>query len=117
MSTRETIENLQYEGYTVRVSHRRPWEDLDANCEDIYPGDEHDLATRHELEELALFYEREGLLRRLRFLPKGGLTTVKISRDGTFAVGCAICSPRDNYDRKLGAQIALGRALKQLWPE
>ena len=53
---------------------------------------------------------------RLRFLPKGGQTTVYVSRDGVFAEGIAVCSPRDNYDRKLGAQIALGRALKQMWP-
>ena len=34
--------------------------------------------------------------------------------DGCVAEGVAECSPRDNYCRRLGREIALGRALKEL---
>lgn len=57
--------------------------------------------------------------------PKGGTTVVeivspKLDDDGevvevvVIAVGKANCSPRDNYNRRLGRTIALGRALKSL---
>lgn len=34
--------------------------------------------------------------------------------DGKTAKGNALCSVKDQYNRKLGVRIALGRALKQL---
>lgn len=46
-------------------------------------------------------------------LAKGGLTAVAIERpDGRTFYGYAVCSPRDNYCKAIGRQIALGRALK-----
>lgn len=51
-------------------------------------------------------------------LPWGGRTTVEIFADEKavepLAVGVAECSEFDNYNRKIGRNIALGRALKQI---
>lgn len=46
--------------------------------------------------------------------PKGGSTEVRIEKDGIGANGEAVCSTKDNYSRKIGRNIALGRALKEL---
>jgi hypothetical protein len=56
---------------------------------------------------------------------KGGSTEVLVTRPvpshmeewgavGESVVGVAECNPKDNFDRKRGVRIALGRALKQL---
>lgn len=43
---------------------------------------------------------------------KGGRTTVDVTfPDGTEVSGEALCSDQDNYNKKLGVRIALGRAL------
>lgn len=53
-------------------------------------------------------------------LSKGGSTEVLITYPpqegiGTCSVvGIAECSPKDNFDRKRGVRIALGRALKNM---
>lgn len=44
--------------------------------------------------------------------PKGGLTVVTIHWKGLFGEGRAVCSRRDNYNKRLGRTIALGRAWK-----
>jgi len=48
-------------------------------------------------------------------LPRGGKTTaIVIFPDGTEIVGTAECSKKDNYSKKLGRDISLGRALATL---
>jgi hypothetical protein len=47
--------------------------------------------------------------------PKGGVTEARILRgDEVLAEGKALCRPDENFNRKLGRNIALGRALKAL---
>ena len=48
--------------------------------------------------------------------PCGGLTTVDLldAEGNRLGSGEARCSPKDNYNRKLGFHIALGRALKRM---
>lgn len=47
--------------------------------------------------------------------PRGGLTQCRVTLpDGTEIVGTAECSDRDNFSKKIGRDIALGRALKVL---
>lgn len=53
--------------------------------------------------------------------PKGGKTTIEISKDGFDGKAEAICRFDENYNRKLGVKIALGRAFddwqkKKSWP-
>ncbi len=46
---------------------------------------------------------------------KGGNTTIEITTpEGLNLVGTAQCSMMDNWDRKIGNQIALGRAISKL---
>lgn len=48
-------------------------------------------------------------------LPRGGETMVRVfDDDGTTVSGIARCSDKDNYNKRLGRTIALGRALKRL---
>lgn len=45
------------------------------------------------------------------FHPKGGTTHIIIdSPSGEHFEGIAYCSPKDNYDKKLGVRIAIGRS-------
>ena len=47
--------------------------------------------------------------------PRGGDTCAKILNDGNvISEGWAFCSHQDNYNRRIGASIALGRAEKNL---
>lgn len=47
--------------------------------------------------------------------PRGGTTACEITMpDGHTTWGVAECSERDNYCKKIGRDIALGRALKKL---
>lgn len=48
-------------------------------------------------------------------IDKGGYTSVNLYKnERTAAHGIAACSKKDNYNRKLGLTIALGRAVKKL---
>ena len=52
----------------------------------------------------------------LDFAPCGGMTEVAVydMADQNSYFGVARCSLKDQYNRKLGVKIALGRALKQM---
>lgn len=48
-------------------------------------------------------------------VPRGGLTHIEITLpNGENVVGEAKCAEIDNYNKKIGVQIALGRALKNV---
>jgi len=82
-----TIKDLRQKGYKVRVMHtRRCW--IKAR------------ATGHSKEVHA----------------RGGSTKIELTTpDKQHTVtGEAVCSLEDNFNRKVGNSIALGRALKQL---
>jgi len=47
--------------------------------------------------------------------PKGGLTEARLVSNGRIiAMGYADCSTKDNFNKAVGRNIALGRALKAL---
>jgi len=48
-----------------------------------------------------------------KIAPQGGLTQVCVSLpNGKYYFGHAFCSNKDNFNKKIGRNIALGRALK-----
>lgn len=83
-----TIEKLRRAGFKVRVLHARHYGTADI--------------TRMS------GYEK-------RLSSKGGDTRIEITTPDkqTTVVGIAKCSLQDSFDRKLGNQIALGRALTE----
>jgi hypothetical protein len=82
-----TIKDLRQKGYKVRVIH-----------------------TRHNI----LKHKVSGPIYELS--AKGGSTTIEITTPDKLhdAIGKSVCSLEDNFNRKVGNFIALGRALKQL---
>ena len=80
------------EGFEVRISHTRR-----ATNGDIYAPAE--------------------LLRKIGMTisPRGGRTVAHLVKNGEIVVsGVAKCGPRDNFNRRIGRDIAIGRALKEL---
>ena len=88
MTTQEKIKRLVDDGYRIEIQHNRRM---------IYD---------HHLE--AIGYE-----------PRGGYTNVRISREVAPELEIlrtvAVCSEKDNYNKKIGASIAVGRAYKLIF--
>lgn len=82
-----TIKQLRYAKYKVRVMHERNYKTIKK-----IDGDYKELCSR------------------------GGKTKIEITTpdQSITAVGISICSNEDSYNRRVGNQIALGRALKEL---
>lgn len=121
MKPRDTIDHLKSRGYKVNVRHERPilvpirgTRPLDGPT--TPEGDEVGFGTRYELERL------RGTTPEAFFGMKGGATgvTVKDASGLVAATGRAYCrpddefGPGDQFNRKLGLRIALGRAVKKL---
>ena len=88
----ETVKSLRQKGYKVKCFHTRNIPDLLSEGNTNY---------NYEL-----------------FDAKGGKTEVQlIDPNGIKASGEAKCSNKENYCRKTGVKIALGRALKALEKE
>ena len=80
-----SVHNLRKMGYKVKVWHDRNYT-----------------------------YDNYG--RPLEFESRGGMTEVEVydMNSQESYIGLSTCSPKDNYCRKMGVKIALGRALKQM---
>ena len=82
-----TVQELRSQGYKVKVLHCR-----------LYNG-KHKWQQDDEITDVLIDPD-----------PKGGSTTLIIdSPDGEHFEGTAVCSKKDNYNKKLGIRIALGR--------
>lgn len=81
-----SIKNLRQRGWKVRVLHQRNY-----FLRDRFNGSSSEVSA------------------------KGGITEIQLtSPDKTFNVsGKAVCSEQENYSRKVGNSIALGRAWKK----
>jgi len=90
------IEELRQSGVKVRVQHRRPI----LGVEDVK-------ITEWELKE-----GNNSDKKKFEFSHYGGETIVVIGEKYPFK-GIAECSKRDRFNRKIGLQIAFGRAWKQ----
>ena len=82
-----TIKELRRAGYKVRVMHTR-FSQMKKRIDGVH----------------------------LEVLAKGGSTTIEVTTpDGKHnVIGKAVCSLEDNFNRKIGNSIALGRALQWL---
>ena len=78
-----TVQELRNKGYKVRVLHFR------------------DRIIKNRMDSSPSGSES----------PKGGMTRVVIdSPDGNHYHGTSICSKKENYNKKMGVRIALGRS-------
>lgn len=90
-----TVEQLRKSGYKVRVIHQR--------FNDYHTLDMPELMSRFEASNYNIGWNP---------LPVGGKTIVEVTHpDGTFSTGVSLCSIQDNFNRKHGVKVALGRAL------
>ena len=87
----KTVEELRKAGYKVKVRHNR-------------------------VPKSGIKLDAGEALSPCGFAPKGGSTEVNIyDQQNELVTGyTAFCCPKDQYNRKIGKNIALGRALKQV---
>lgn len=90
MKTTLTIEDIRRNGGQIRVNHVR-------NC--ISDG----LPIQANPNVIAVD----------EILPRGGITNIEITLNGKTIRGEARCCENDNYNKKLGVRIAMGRAFTQ----
>jgi hypothetical protein len=85
----KTVEQLRKDGFKVKVLHSRKY-------------------YSHILPDLSSDYD-------LKIDPRGGHTKVVLTDPtGRTVESIAKCSTQDNYSKKIGRDIALGRALKEI---
>lgn len=95
------IHELRQQGYKVQIQHKRRFKMCDGYM------------TRGEYESSPFKTESPKSYYKNAVNAKGGMTVVRVTTpDGTELAGTAKCSDKDNYNRKLGLKMSLGRALK-----
>ena len=120
MNHESVINSLKERGFRVDVIHRRPVNttiEIDRQIEHLLDLGED---PREWVTHVPMLTRQE--LASVEFTPedwngKGGITRVEISNEelgDVYAEGTAQCRPDDNFNRAIGLQIALGRALKAL---
>ena len=93
-----TIYSLRKNGNKVRVIHYRNY--LRKTDKEIFAFHRNEIDNRDNAFEL---------------LPHGGSIKIEVTTPtGDTGKGEAVCSTKDNFNRKVGNSIALGRALKKL---
>jgi hypothetical protein len=108
------IQQLEEEGFEVEVSHLRATSEF----LDWYKRQPRQPGFPYPWRNML---GTAGNLRREGLVPsgRGGITCVQIIqtvKDTQILLveGFAYCNPNENFDKKLGTQIALGRALAKL---
>jgi hypothetical protein len=103
-----TLQELEKNGYTVRVHHRRITE------AQLRAAEEGHMRLKKDVPEVPL---RKFEIREMQkpIATRGGYTKVEIFKgEEMVAEGEAWCNTIDNFNKRLGREIALGRALKAL---
>lgn len=103
------LDKLRKDGFRIRVTHYRNYELFQVLTEDS-------LVTIDQLVPLS-DVPRYSIPKEYHkhASSKGGRTTVEITTpDGREFIGTAICSNKENFNKKLSLKIALGRALSYL---
>ncbi len=101
MKKTHTVQSLRQSGHKVRVIHSRYLADQ-VNHPKQFGGIKNiQLFTQHELKQ-------NGYTKVVS--ARGGKTFVQVTTpDGRELFAETLCSTKDNFSRKLGVQIALGR--------
>jgi hypothetical protein len=99
------LQGLRQRGYKVKIRHKRAYKGFNK------------LMTRGEYEMLVKDQPTNLLVPSFAYRDlvesKKGLTEVEITKpDGTVILERAECSQNENYDKRRGLKIALGRAMK-----
>lgn len=109
----ETISFLQESGYIVRVSHERPLEGVSVVKD--WQGDPIVVQGHFGAPILCNRNTLRSDYEKLQWRPNGGFTRVRIFKgEAILAESYAVCSELDNFSRRMGLTIALGRALKSM---
>lgn len=99
-----SIDELRNKGYKIRIIHYRTYL---SNC--LTDNNNKRVLSRFEAEKEGIFNSLYG--------PQsfGGMTKVELrSPDGTEVTGESMCSMKDQFSRRFGRDIAIGRALAKL---
>ncbi len=108
-----TVKELLDDGYKVRVCHKRNlfWHLLSDEGSHVRLG-----CANRRLFESSSFFKEWSCTWGDAVLACGGRTIVTVdSPDGMMKVsGKSECSLQDNYNKKIGVSIALGRAIKAM---
>lgn len=111
---KDTVLTLRRKGIKVRVTHERRF---------VYPQVKDTYLHHAKVDNILLWADRNAKYgNNFTFVEKvfpemsatGGKTTVEITVDGKNYVGFALCSNKENYNKRRGVKIALSRALKQV---
>ena len=106
------VQELRNNGFKVRCIHKRLYRNmLDSG---LKSNELLDLAmTRREFEaEESQFDVDQRFSYSEEVCPFGGITRVEITTpDGDDLIGIAKCSPNDNYNKRKGVFISIGRAM------
>lgn len=102
-ATPEQVKFLEEQGLDVKVQHLRPIAPGPHNYYEWALGERPHLMTAYEAQQAGR-----------QFQPNRGETHVILLKDGaTASVGVASCHYRDTFDRHIGLQVALGRAIQE----
>lgn len=105
-----TVQKLREMGYKVRVTHKRVY----SHIYDLHNNERRlDLGSRRKFPRFTRTLANQIGLSNIHC--RGGETIVEVTTpDNVDAFGVSLCSLKDHYNKKLGVEIALGRAVKAL---
>lgn len=109
-----TVQSLRDQGYKVRVTHYRRYQDLDSVYDYINNVKIRGSFNGHlKLKTLELAkFESLGVEYAL---PRGGRTVVEVTNSkGRTLSATSYCSDNEQFNKSLGVKIALGRLAKFL---
>lgn len=102
-----TVDELRKSGFRVRCHHRRAYQSH-------MTQDGYKLMTRREFEDVESGYPDRNTYQE-EVLPFCGETVVELTApSGKTYIQSARCNEMDNYNKRLGVRICLGRIFKEI---
>lgn len=108
-----SVAELRAQGYRVFVRHCRFYRFAFSIGMTVVPVSNDDPVTRSQINELAQQVSSGNQIVHFETLSRGGRTEVEVyNGDELIGQGIARCSNKDAYNKKIGRDKALGRALR-----